>query len=159
MTEISTRRVNERELELTAVLDAPRDKVFAAWTQPGLIVQWFTPAPWKTVRAETDPRAGGYNLIVMADPDGNEFPNRGVYLEVVPNEKIVFTDAFVEAWQPSEKPFFTGVLTFTNSDGKTIYHARALHWTKEACDEHETMGFHEGWKAATLQLAELLKRI
>ncbi len=103
------------------------------------------------------PPAAG--LIVMADPDGNEFPNRGVYLEVVPNEKIVFTDAFVEAWQPSEKPFFTGVLTFTNSDGKTIYHARALHWTKEACDEHETMGFHDGWKAATLQLAELLKRI
>lgn len=158
MTEINTRKVNDRELELTALIDAPRENLFRAWTDPKLMVQWFTPKPWSTVRAETDVRAGGSSLVVMADPEGNEYPNRGVYLEVVPNQKLVFTDAFTEAWEPSEKPFFTCVLTFTDEGGKTRYTARAKHWTKESCDEHEKMGFHDGWKLATLQLVELMTR-
>lgn len=159
MTDITTRKVNDRELELTALIDAPREKVFRAWTDPDLIVQWFTPAPWSTKSAEIDARAGGSSLIVMADPDGKEYPNPGVYLEVVPNEKLVFTDAFTEAWQPNEKPFFVGILTFEDEGGKTRYTARARHWTKEACDEHEKMGFHEGWTAATEQLKALLAKI
>ena len=147
---------NDRELVLSRVIDAPREKLFRCWTEPALIVQWFTPPPWKTVHAETDVRAGGSSYIVMQGPDGTEMPNRGVYLEVVKNERLVFTDAFTSAWVPSEKPFFTCVLTFEDlGNGQTRYTARARHWTVEDCKSHEAMGFHTGWGIATDQMAAL----
>ena len=80
---------DSRELVLTRLIDAPRDKLFRCWTEPALIVQWFTPPPWKTIHAETDVRPGGSSFIVMKGPDGTEMPNRGVYLDVVKNERIV----------------------------------------------------------------------
>ena len=153
---MSTATTNDkRELVLTRLIDVSRDKLFRCWTEPALIVQWFTPPPWKTVRAETDVRAGGTSNIVMQGPDGTEMPNRGVYLEVVNNERLVFTDAFTAAWEPSAKPFFTCVLTFEEEDGKTRYTARARHWTAEDCKAHEDMGFYIGWGIATDQLAAL----
>lgn len=143
------------ELSLTRLIDAPRDKLFRCWTEPALMVQWFTPPPWKTIHAETDVRAGDASTIVMQGPDGTEVPNRGVYLEVIKNEKLVFTDAYTSAWVPSGKPFFTCVLTFEDEGGKTRYTAKALHWTAEDCKSHEDMGFHEGWGVCTDQLAAL----
>ena len=147
------------ELWLTRLIDAPRDKLFRCWTEPALIVQWFTPPPWKTIHAETDVRPGGASYIVMQGPDGSEMPNRGVYLEVVKNEKLVFTDAYELAWVPSPKPFFTCVLTFDVEDGRTRYTARALHWNAEDCKAHEAMGFHVGWGVATDQLEALAKTL
>ena len=146
---------SDRELILTRLIDVPREKLYRAWTEPELIVRWFTPAPWKTVRAEVDVRAGGSSLIVMADPDGNEYPNPGIYLEVVPNERIVVTDAYTSAWQPSAKPFMTAIITFEEEAGKTRYTARALHWTVADRESHEAMGFHEGWGKAADQLEEV----
>jgi len=136
---------DERELVLTRLIDAPREKVFKAWTDPELLKQWFAPLPWTTPHAELDVRTGGANLIVMRSPEGNEFPNRGVYLEVIENERLVFTNAYTKAWEPSEKPFFTAVLTFEDEGGKTRYTARVLHWTVADRETHEKMGFHEGW--------------
>lgn len=150
---------NDRELVITRLIDAPRENVFRCWLEPALMLQWFTPKPWSTVRAETDPRPGGSNLVVMADPDGKEYPNRGVYLEIVPNEKIVFTDAFSQAWVPSDKPFFVGTLTFEDEGGKTRYTARAGHCTREDRDAHEKMGFHDGWMQCAAQLEELAKTL
>jgi len=95
----------------------------------------------------------------MRDPDGNEYPNPGVYLEVVPNEKLVFTDAFTAGWATSEKPFFVGVLTFEDEGGKTRYTARALHWSVDDREAHEKMGFHEGWGLCATQLEELAKTL
>src|SRR5688500_15045526 len=103
---------SDRELVLTRIIDAPREKLFRAWTDPELLKQWFAPLPYTTPHAEMDVRPGGSSLIVMRGPDGNEFPNRGVYLEVVENERIVTTDAYTKAWEPSEKPFMTLILTF-----------------------------------------------
>lgn len=150
---------NDRELVLTRLIDAPREKLWRCWTEPKLMVQWFTPPPWKTVHAETDVRPGGASTVVMQGPEGQEMPNRGVYLEVIPNQKLVFTDAYTSAWQPSAKPFFTCVLTFEDQGGKTLYTARALHWTKEDCEAHEKMGFHQGWGIATDQMAALAQTL
>jgi len=154
-----TTPTSDRELVLTRIIDAPREKVFRAWTEADLLMQWFAPLPWTTPAAELDVRPGGSSLIVMRDPDGNDYPNRGIYLEVVENEKLVFTDAYTEAWQPSPKPFFTGVLTFEDVGGKTRYTARARHWTVEDRDAHEKMGFHEGWGRCTDQLAALVAKL
>ena len=147
-----------RELVLTRHIDATPDRVFDAWTKPELVTQWFAPLPWTTPRAELDVRPGGSSMVVMCDPEGNEFPNRGVYLEVVKNERLVITDAYSTAWEPSEKPFMTLILTFEKEGGGTRYTARARHWTEADREAHEKMGFHEGWSQCTDQLAALLAK-
>jgi uncharacterized protein YndB with AHSA1/START domain len=151
--------MSDRELVLTRIINAPREKLFRAWTEPALITQWFTPPPWKTIRAEIDARPGGASLIVMRGPDGTEMPNRGVYLEVVKDERLVFTDAYTKAWEPSAKPFMTAILTFEDLGGKTRYTARVRHWTKADYETHEKMGFHKGWGIATDQLEALVAKL
>ena len=147
------------ELTLTRTFDAPAVKVYRCWTEPELLKQWFAPRPFTTPVVETDIRAGGSSYFVMQDEAGNQYPNRGVYLEIVPDRKIVFTDAFTSAWQPSAKPFFVGEIHFEETNGKTKYTAIARHWTKEDMETHEKMGFHEGWGQCADQLAELLRTI
>ncbi len=150
----SAEPVEARELVIVRLIDVPREKLFRAWTEPALLMQWFTPSPWKTIRAEMDVRAGGSSFIVMQGPDGQEVPNRGVYLDVVKNQRLVFTDAFVKAWEPSAKPFMVATVTFDDAGaGKTRYTARIQHWTIADREAHEQMGFHQGWGIATDQLA------
>ena len=151
-------KAGDRELVITRLIDAPPRKVFRAWTDPTLLKQWFAPLPWTTSVAELDVRPGGANLIVMRDPEGKEFPNRGVYLDVVEDERLVFTDAYTKAWEPSEKPFMTVVLTFEDEDGKTRYTARVLHWTVADREAHEKMGFHHGWSQCADQLTTLVTK-
>jgi uncharacterized protein YndB with AHSA1/START domain len=149
----------DRELVLTRLINAPRAKVYRAWTDPELLKQWFAPKPYTTPIVEIDVRPGGSAYFVMRGPDGKDLPNRGVYLEVVPNEKLVSTDAYVKAWEPSEKPFMTLILTFEDEGGKTRYTARVRHWTVADREAHEKMGFHEGWGLCTDQLEALVARI
>ncbi len=155
----TTTRTEGRDLILTRMIDAPPAKVYQAWTDPKLIVKWFAPKPWTTPKATTDVRPGGSGLIVMAGPDGKEFPNSGTYLEVVPNQRLVFTDAYTKAWEPSAKPFMTVILTFEDVGGKTRYTARVRHWTDADREAHETMGFHSGWALCTEQLAALVETV
>jgi len=149
----------DRELVLTRLINAPREKVYRAWTDPELLKQWFAPKPYTTPIVEIDVRPGGSAYFVMRGPAGKDLPNRGVYLEVVPNEKLVSTDAYVKAWEPSEKPFMTLILTFEDEGGKTRYTARVRHWTVADRETHEKMGFHGGWSLCTDQLEALVAKI
>ena len=150
---------SDRELVLTRLIDAPREKVYRAWTDADLLKQWFAPLPYITPVAELDVRPGGASFIVMRGPDGVDLPNRGVYLEVVKNERLVVTDAYTEAWVPSVKPFMTVILTFADENGRTRYTARVRHWTVADREAHEKMGFHEGWGQCADQLEALAKKI
>jgi len=130
MSEAANQSADSRELVLTRDIALPPERLFKAWTHPELLKQWFAPKPWTTPSAELDVRPGGSSRIVMRSPEGREFPNQGVYLEVVPNQRLVFTNAYTRAWEPFEHPFMTVVLTFEDLDGsKTCYTARVLHWT------------------------------
>lgn len=146
------------ELTLERIIAAPPALLFRAWTEPALLQQWFVPAPWSVASVQNDVRAGGSSLVVMRSPDGQEFPNPGVYLEVVPDRRLVFTDAFVSAWQPSGRAFMVATISFDpRDDGRcTRYHARVQHWSAADRAEHEKMGFHEGWGKATDQLEALV---
>lgn len=156
---VTTSRPSDRELLLTCTLDAPPETVFRAWTDPVLLAQWFAPRPWKLSEIDMDFRSGGKSFFKMIGPEGEEIPCPGVILEVVPNRRIVTTDAYTEAWQPAEKPFMTAITTFEPAPGgKTHYAARVLHWTSADCDAHEKMGFHEGWARCAEQLAELVRK-
>lgn len=155
-TSKTTTSTEGRDLMLTRIIDAPREKVFKAWTDPKLLTQWFAPKPWTTPTVQMDARVGGSSLFVMASPEGKEFPNRWVCLEAIPNQRLVFTDAYTEAWKPSDKPFMTVILTFEDQGGKTKYSARVNHWTDADREAHEKMGFHGGWAMCTEQLAALV---
>ncbi|ACK85221.1 SRPBCC family protein [Methylorubrum extorquens] len=146
-----------RDLVLTRLIPAPRRALWRAWTEPELVKRWFAPKPYTTPVVELDLRPGGSNLIVMRSPDGQDLPNRGVYLEVVPDTRLVVTDAYHSAWVPSEKPFLTVILTFADEAGGTRYTARARHWTLEDRQAHEAMGFEQGWGICADQLTELVR--
>jgi uncharacterized protein YndB with AHSA1/START domain len=151
---------SDRELVLGRILNAPREKIFRAWTEPELVQQWFAPKPWSIARVDMDPRAGGSSSIVMRSPEGQEMPMPGVYLEVIPGRKLVFTDAFTKAWEPSPKPFMVGTVTFEDEPGGgTRYVARVLHWTVADCQQHEKMGFHQGWGQCADQLEALVSKL
>lgn len=148
-----------RDLVLDRLIDAPREAVFRCWTEPALMTQWFAPLPWTTPHADVDVRPGGSSRITMRSPEGEDMPMSGVYLDIVPNEKIVFTDAFTSAWRPSEKPFFVGEITLSDEGGKTRYRAVARHWTVEDKNAHEAMGFHQGWNQCADQLEAVAKAL
>ena len=107
---------SEREITLTRVLDAPRSRVWAAWTEPELLMQWFTPAPWRTTDAEIDPRPGGIFRSVMEGPDGERNENAGCVLEVEPGRRFVWTSVFGPGFVPLEVPAdglaFTAIIEF-----------------------------------------------
>jgi uncharacterized protein YndB with AHSA1/START domain len=147
------------ELTLSRLIAAPRAIVWRCWAEPELIKQWFTPRPWTTPVVTLDLRAGGASYMLFRGPEGQEHPNRGVYLEVVPEERLVFTDAYVEAWVPSAEPFITAIITLSDEDGGTRYEACVRHWSEEAMKRHESMGFHEGWGKAADQLAAVAKSL
>ena len=147
---------SDRELVLTRLIDASPDKLFRAWTEPVLLKQWFAPAPYTTPQAEIDLRPGGASLVVMRSPDGQDISCSGVYLEVVPNRRLVFTDAYTRAWEPSAKPFMTVIVSFEPEAGQTRYTARVRHWTAADRETHEKMGFHAGWGQCADQLAALV---
>jgi uncharacterized protein YndB with AHSA1/START domain len=78
----------------------------------------------------------------------------------VTGERLVFTDAFVKAWEPSAKPFMVGDIAFSDTpEGHTHYVAKALHWNAEDQTTHENMGFHQGWGAAADQLEALAQSL
>lgn len=153
----SSPTVADRELVFTCLIPAPRQEVYRAWTDPELLKQWFAPRPFTTPVARLDVRPGGASLIVMRDPGGVDMPNTGVYLEVVPNERLVFTNAYTQAWEPSERPFVTFIVTFEDEAGGTRYTARARHWSVADREMHEGMQFQAGWRQCADQLTALLQ--
>jgi uncharacterized protein YndB with AHSA1/START domain len=147
----------QRDLTITRLIDAPPARLFAAWTQPALLARWFAPKPWGVARASLDPRPGGEFLVVMRGPDGTEMPCPGVFLDVIPDRRIVMTDAYTAGWRPSMKPFLTTVITLEDQGGRTRYVAQARHWSVADREAHEKMGFETGWSQCLDQLVELLK--
>ncbi|SFP19093.1 Uncharacterized conserved protein YndB, AHSA1/START domain [Pseudomonas sp. NFPP07] len=146
------------ELSISRLIDAPPGKLFRAWTEPQLLVQWWGPHGMTTPECEMDLWVGGQFRTLMRAPDGNEYPTMGVFLEIVAPRRLVFTDAFLPGWIPSDKAFMSAEVTFDDLDGKTLYTARAMHWSEEDRQAHEAMGFHEGWGQSLDRLESLVTR-
>ena len=155
----------DRDLLLERSLDVPPQDVFAAWTTPSLITQWFTPAPWRTVDAGVDLRPGGSFRTVMRSPEGQDFANEGCVLEVVKDRRFTWTGALKPGFRPRTTeelqgvPFvFTAVITMEPEGQGTRYRALAIHPDTDARDAHAQMGFHTGWGLALDQLVALMKK-
>jgi uncharacterized protein YndB with AHSA1/START domain len=147
-------------LEINRVLEASVQNVWRCWTEPKLMEEWFCPKPWRATEIKIDLRPGGEMTSVFRGPDGESFPQAGVYLEIVPMKRLVSTDAFRAGWVPSERAFMTTDVRLEEAgNGRAHFIWRALHWTEETMKQHQDMGFEAGWGAATDQLEVLARTL
>ncbi len=154
------------DLVLERVVDVSPAQVWAAWTQAEHLVHWFTPAPWKTIFCEIDLRPGGAFTTTMQSPEGEEFPGTSVYLQIVPEKKLVWTNALQPDFRPSDRFIacpgddfpFTAIIEMQAHGSGTKYTATVLHANEENCKKHAAMGFADGWGAALAQLVEHMKK-
>jgi uncharacterized protein YndB with AHSA1/START domain len=144
--------MSAHELSIERLIDAPPETVWRVWTER--TEEWFCPKPWRVEILSQELRPGGKSAMVMRGPEGEEMPMEGMFLEVIPNRRIVSTDAFKHGWEP-QGPFMVAITEFIEEAGKTRYRATARHWTAEAKAQHEAMGFQQGWRQVAEQLAEL----
>jgi len=147
-----------RDLLVERVIRAPRAAVWAAWTDPAALSQWWVPAPAVCRVLELDLHPGGSFRTEFSE-DGSGFGPQitGCVLEVVPEERLVWTTALVGGWRPAEQPFISAVIEFTDHPEGTLYRATALHSDLAQRDLHLELGFHAGWGIVTEQLAALVE--
>jgi uncharacterized protein YndB with AHSA1/START domain len=152
------------DLALERVLDAPRELVWRAWSDPEQVKRWWAPRPYQTPECEMDLRPGGGFYTRMTGPDGFDISGTGCFLEVVAGEKVVWTSALLPGYRPAAAVEdcggfpFTAVITFEDAgEGRTRYRALALHRNAQDRDTHEKMGFQEGWGTCAAQLEEVAR--
>jgi len=148
------------DLVLERIVPVRPELVWKAWTEPEHLKRWFTAAPWTTVNCQIDLRPGGIFSTTMRSPDGVvQPPSAGCYLEVVKQERLVWTDALAPGYRPSAKPFMTAMILLEPRETGTRYTAIAIHADQATRKRHEDMGFHHGWSAALDQLVALMKEM
>ena len=155
------------DLSFTRVIQVPRTLVWRAWTEPERLKPWFCPLPWRTIACEIDLRPGGMFRATMQSPEGVEFPNDGCYLEVVSQERLVWTNALLPGYRPGKpsapgssddtKFVFTAMLELADADQGTRYTATVMHADEAGCKKHAAMGFESGWGTALDQLVAMIQ--
>lgn len=158
----------ELDLSFERIVDLSPSQIWTAWTMPELLKQWFCPLPWQTIDCEIDLRPGGLFRTVMRSPEGQKFPNVGCYLEVIPNERLVWTNALEPDFRPAKPPvespghecaefLMTAVIALQPHAQGTRYSAMVLHADKASRDKHAAMGFEEGWGIALDQMIAMIQ--
>jgi uncharacterized protein YndB with AHSA1/START domain len=151
----------ERDLVLDRDIPVPPALVWQAWTRPEHLREWFTPRPWTVAECEIEPWPGGRFRTVMRSPDGQLVPNVGCFLEVIPDERLVWTTALGPGFRPAVSVgafTFTGMILLAPHEGGTRYRAIARHGDAETARRHDGMGFHTGWGVALDQLVAHMAR-
>lgn len=140
-----------RELTLTRVIDAPRQLVFKAWTQPEHVARWWGPKGFVTIGCDMDIRVGGRFRVGMRSPQGTEHWKVGVYREIVEPERVVFTFAWESAGGTPGHELLTTV-TFAEEGARTrLTLNQALFETAKARDDH--LG---GWASCLERFADYI---
>ncbi len=137
---MATQTATKPSLTIKRRLNAPPAKVFAAWTDPEKVKGWMGPGEVKAKSAESDLRVGGRYRWVMVAPSGQELDVRGVYREIVPNEKLVFTWSWLSA---PERESLVTVLLKPDGDGTLLTLTHEQFFDEDARDQH-----NNGWNGA-----------
>ena len=119
----------DREIRITRVFDAPPDVVFTLWTKPEHVARWWGPRGFTTTISEMDVRPGGTWRLVMRGPDGRDYRNRIIFVEVVKSERLVYKHSPEEGSEPVS---FEVTVTFAEQEGKTAVTMLMLFPTAEA---------------------------
>lgn len=146
----------EYDLEISRVLRVPRALVWQAWSDPAHLKEWWCPKPWTTEVRAFDLTPGGAFHTFMRGPDGGTSDNPGAFLEVVPQSRLVWTSALLEHWRPAADPWMpmTAYINMSDEGEHTRYVATVLHKDKATRDQHEAMGFFDGWGTCITQLEQ-----
>ncbi len=151
-----TESTSDRELVVTRVFDGPARLLFEAWSRPEHIQRWFGPAGWPVTHCEMDFREGGQYRFAMTGPDGVQgTPFGGTYLEIVPNERIVYDDAFESPG--AERMVMT--VTFEEAGGQTTLTVHTLFPSVAMKDKHLEMGMEQGFGMSLDQLGDLVAEL
>jgi len=151
------------DLVLERVVKASPSVLWRVLTEPEHARQWTTPLPWRTVECEIDLRPGGVFRTLMRSPEGEESVNLCCFLEIVPERRLVWTNALLPAFRPAPTPavvpFITAEFTLRPEGSGTRYVAHVMHRDEADCRKHVALGFHDGWTTVTAQLADLAARL
>lgn len=148
-----TEAANGYELSVTRHIAAPPAKVWQAFTER--MEEWWCPKPWTSKVMEYDLRPGGRSCVEMRGPEGQVEAGEGVILEVIPERRVVFTDAFRKGWIPQKTFGMVGIFSFEPEGEGTRYRGIARHWDEAVMKQHQEMGFEQGWGIVADQLAEI----
>jgi uncharacterized protein YndB with AHSA1/START domain len=148
----------ELDLTLTRLIRAPRERVWAAWSDPARFAQWWIPAPALCRVAAMELRPGGA-LVTEISENGAAFGPHldACFLAVEPGARLVFTNALTGGWRPAENPFMTAIITLADHADGTTYHAHVMHKSNADRNTHDELGFHDGWGTVAGQLAALVE--
>ena len=146
---------SDREIRVEREFDAPRDRVFALYTDPKLIPEWWGPRRMTTIVDEMDVRTGGRWRFVMRDTDGSESGFRGAYREVTPPERIVQTFE----WEPMAGHVSVETATFEDLGDRTRVVTTSIFHTTEERDGMLAAGMETGLNETYERLDELLARL
>ena len=150
---------NPCDLSFERIVPVPAAHLWRGWTDPEVLMKWFTPAPWVTTEAEVDARPGGIFRTVMRGPNGEGNEGTGCVLEAVPNRRFAWTGALAPGFRPQPAPeggfLFSAVIDLDEQQAGTRYRATVLHVTTADARRHAEMGFEPGWGAALDQLVAL----
>lgn len=149
----------ELDLTVSRIIKAPRAAVWSAWADPANFEKWWVPAPERCRVRDMELHPGGAFRTEISQDGGSFAPHiTGCFLAVDDLERIVFTDALMGGWRPAETAFLTAVITMGDHPDGTEYTAMAMHRDAADRDEHERLGFHDGWGTVTRQLAALVEQ-
>jgi uncharacterized protein YndB with AHSA1/START domain len=145
--------ISAREVVITRVIDAPARLLFEAFSTREHLLQWFGPKGWPLTLCEVDFRVGGRYRFAMTGPSGEQnTPFGGSYLEIVPNKKIVYDDA----WETPEAEQMVVTVTFDEQDGKTTLTIRTLFASVAMKEQHLGMGMLDGVDSSLDQLVDVV---
>ena len=141
------------DLILHRILKAPRSAVYACWTRPEHMVHWFMPKPHFLSDISIDLRPGGQFSSKM-HVDGNVIDSQGCVLNAVQDELFAWTDLMSADFQPLATPGlgFSATIRFSDHPDGTDYHVTARHRTLAEAEQHDAMGFSQGWGMVATQL-------
>lgn len=148
------------DLRLERVMRAPRQDVWAAWTDAARLSQWWLPRPMHCRVEQLDVVPGGAFVTHLSE-DGIEFAPHldACFLAVEPGARIVFTNAVDSRWRPAspEPVTMTAEITLLDHPDGTDYRVLVRHGDPAGRARHEELGFFDGWGAVTGQLADLVE--
>ena len=151
---------SDKDLTVSRIIKAPCSAVWSAWKDPKHLAQWWAPAPIKTIVNKLELRAGGAFNTIMRMEDGTEFGSEACFLEVVENERIVWTSALQGGWRPNKDNMpFSAIITLEDHPEGTKYTATALHQNEKDRRKHADMGFVDGWGLSIDQLGKLSEQL
>jgi len=154
-TDSSAMATSDREIVITRVFDAPRELVFEVWTDPEHMVQWWGARGFTTTIHEMDVRPGGVWRFVMHGPDGTDYDNKVVFVEVVKPERLLYDHG---AGDESDLPPFRETVTFDEEGDKTRLTMRAVFISPADRDKAAEFGAIEGGNQALDRLGEYLAK-